>query len=83
MSAAELIEDKGWIQQAPVSPLGYCVTGAIDQASHGLARRGDIVSDARSKLWYVINNNSITAWNDTPGRTKEEVLAKLREAAKS
>lgn len=56
----------------------WCVMGATERVSDASwARR------ARNAFRAVIGgwNKSIPEWNDAPGRTQAEVVAKLREAA--
>lgn len=94
LKAADLIEQKGWTQGAyarsgefEVSSLHreatcYCTIGAIICAT-GEARmlgRG-VVDGTKARLFAMIGDHDIVSWNDTPGRTKEEVVEALRRAA--
>ena len=86
--AADLIEQKGWTQGAmaldaagtPTKALSpdavcYCTLGALAKAAGGHERvEGRLVSTLAKQLKVY----SIVDWNDTPGRTKEEVIAALR-----
>ena len=83
--AADLIERDGWIQyQAGDAGIGYCFMGAIWFAAANRfpkdPRYGHAVLD---KAQHVAEESVCggAVWNDTEGRTKEEVLSKLRELA--
>jgi hypothetical protein len=80
--AADYIEDHGWIQHNLEDPSGrVCLWGALRRVTGwGL--------DSASELSELINRemcqelaDSTTRWNDAPGRSKEEVIAFLREQA--
>lgn len=80
--AASLIEEYGWVQgRFGNQVIGFCMIGAI---SYTFIPKH---SDAYNPLLYatgwngVGHKSSISIWNDTPGRTKEEVIAKLHEVA--
>lgn len=75
LKAAALIEERGWCQGSMLSPSGYCALGAIGVAGD----YRDIAYKARDKFSAVVG--SVATWNDWPGRTKEEVIAKLRSVA--
>lgn len=94
--AANLIEEFGWTRGIRGMPhqagheQTYCILGSVCRAAYdfGLARP-ELVNEydlggaflpeppshPNGALWYF--------WNDEPGRTKEDVVAKLREAAES
>jgi hypothetical protein len=55
-----------------------CAVGAIILATES----HDIVWDALNRLKNHLRTSSIGHWNDATGRTKEEVIQALREAAK-
>ena len=76
MAALEIIQQKGWIQRRPASLDGVCISRALWLAygTHEGYRR------ARAKVASVIKTPNLVAWNDKPGRTREEVLAVLQEA---
>lgn len=76
--------------------VGYCITGAIrtltagdphnwnDDAREAIAFVADRIGRATGfgpAEDLVTNNDVVTGWNDIPGRTKQEVLDLLREAA--
>lgn len=75
--AASLIEEYGW-QQCTLGDrqTGFCAVGALIAAAAGLPHcvlvRPFMEHTGYRGAW----------WNDSPGRTKEEVTAKLREIAK-
>lgn len=94
--AATLVETSGWCQGAgartehgravwPDNPDAqcFCMLGAIQRASkfwlwpggHGPRREAVLAAQK------AIGGSPIAWWNDHPGRTKEEVAAKLLEAA--
>lgn len=96
--AADLIETKGWTQQAAArdqydhevrpwddSAVSFCLIGALECAAR--TPEGFYVTDydiARKALQQAVPNDGapLTVWNDTPGRTKEQVVEALRTAAK-
>ena len=88
--AADLIGRNGWTQDAFGEPGGcHCVRGAIAEIA-GIDPR-ESRHDAETVLAEHILGHPIprlscagsvlVRWNDTPGRTQSEVVAKLREAA--
>lgn len=88
--AITIIEDKGWIQGSiGTDDNGYCVMGALDKAWHQLGSYGGAlaISDAKNSILHEINKDrsnekifSLSYWNDSSARTKEEVLSKMRAA---
>jgi hypothetical protein len=80
-AAADYIEQNGWTQNRSRNADGaVCAIGAIRYAS------GQYVPISRLGLAAVDAVEShlgrwICGWNDTPGRTRTEVVAKLREVA--
>ena len=97
LRAAEVIEERGWTQGSYCDgDGGVCAMGAISvgagyppESIDGLANY--VSGKAVMKLIKVIDPQgkfvdrigSIPDWNDTRGRTKEEVIAALRTAAAS
>ena len=89
--AADLLEsgEWGWCQKQARSGDDLCMLGAVAIATgHVLAENHQYLDiyearyrDALHALDRVGPRKA--AWNDTPGRTKEEVVAKLREAAEA
>jgi hypothetical protein len=80
--AADLLEREGWTQWAQVSPEGICAGHALRQASiptYVLAHpaRQSFTSHIGVGYW------DLTAWNDAPERTKQQVLDAFRAAAKA
>lgn len=84
-SAASMIEKRGWIQGAPVTRDGVCALGAINLAT-------DYSERCQEAVWtlaeYLELNNpvvpaamKIPAWNDAPGRTKQDVVQAMEKAA--
>lgn len=90
--AARLIREVGWCQQTYSKwdrgePIGFCAIGALTSAAHRLLKEdftnSAVPTAAEHKLAGAIGGStSITRFNDAPGRTKEEVLAKFAEAKK-
>ena len=90
LEAADYIEWHGWCQHVVSNAKGeVCAMGAIAEC---LSRRGNGSSfAARERVWGYLSkylNGSLPAlaleiWNDMPGRTKEQVVAALRGAARS
>lgn len=70
LAAVDLLETVGWCQGEYVSPDGKCcLLGALDTLNAPNAAYEPI--EARiGEIWI---------WNDTPGRTKEEVIALLKD----
>jgi hypothetical protein len=85
-NAADLLEQRGWIQGQRQSSKGRCVLGAI--GFHWTETTDADTCYAANKLLAQINLLtaedlwSLAAWNDEPGRTKAEVVTALREAAR-
>ena len=81
--AADLIERDGWCQGGSIVGKKRCAAAAIGDVlatyrTSTLACRREIVG----ALLHATGLWSIPDWNDEPGRTKEEVVAALREAAR-
>ena len=79
--AAELIEERGWCQHSYHGSGGtLCAEGAIFEAisEFGLPRYSHHVSTWIDRPFAP---KSLPFWNDRPERTREEVVAKLRELA--
>jgi hypothetical protein len=87
--AAYLYEEDiiGWCQGSTYSGRSSCMVGALTQAMKEL-HWGPVANSPTmiavlneagfevSETWW-----NLPDWNDKPGRTKEEVIAKLHEAA--
>jgi hypothetical protein len=62
----------------------WCISGAIDKAApdykpNGLAFAA-LFHALRADDFYLSSSTNITEWNDTPGRTQEDVLALIDRA---
>jgi len=89
--AADLIEVYGWVQgHAGGLGTGFCAAGAIAWAAGAIAwtataktveEHDSLILSAHVRLRQAIDGRDGIAWNDAPGRTKKEVIQKLREAA--
>jgi hypothetical protein len=94
--AADLIEQRGWAQRRFEDANGrLCIHGAIHLVVSRLAVRNDWDRDSLSTaawhqfLEYILAEGvepdlvrlGFMRWNDSPERTKEEVVRALREAA--
>jgi hypothetical protein len=91
--AADLLEEHGWVQ-GRIGALGegFCAVGATEQAARDLGVPSS--TNAVVGLTYFVGtpfdaeveNLAMRflngAWNDRPGRTKAEVVARLRDAAR-
>jgi hypothetical protein len=75
LDAANILEEQGWIRGNLCRPEGYCILGAMDAAKPPAAAMVIAFMRLEKKL------GPPAQWNDTPGRTKEEVIAMLRETA--
>ena len=80
LAARRLLVEKGWIQGAYHTKNGYCLSGAL------CAVNGKYEGEARWRIRRILgllrDDMSTTVFNDMPGRTKEEVLALLTQAAR-
>ena len=83
LAAARLIEQRGWTRDDYERDGRFCVMGAINHAVTGKADGtfSPLVNEARIRL-SEHTSCGVLAWNSAPGRTKAEVLAALRRAAK-
>ena len=83
----EIIDEQGWIQGAyQHRSAGYCVLGALGKASW---QQMALMIPAKDLIWDTIEEQyprdptkmrgyvGVAGWNDSPGRTKDEVLAVL------
>lgn len=83
--ARKFIEEHGWTQGDLQGPNGgFCLMGSvIGHESTQFGGQGrNIPSEALQYLGQAcsVAATDLDSWNDTPGRTKEEVLAALVEA---
>lgn len=87
LKAAEVIEERGWCQRAFQQRDGsVCLIGALSVVLTGAATADSAAlkpyRDTVASLGFMTDIGgfmSAVAWNDAPERTKEEVLARLRE----
>lgn len=78
--AADLIERDGWVQGRFRGPNGeHCATDAVVCACEFSMV---VYNDAVDVLLEAIRRQNLPRWNDEPGRTQAEVVAKLRAAAR-
>jgi hypothetical protein len=85
LKAADLIESRGWTRyQFENSEGSLCMIGAMRVAVYGST---SLNSPAENELIMADNKLAgflgchVSAWNDRGAVSKEEVIAKLREAA--
>jgi hypothetical protein len=85
LDAADYIERHGWIQRTYKTNAGkVCATGAIVLSSpRGPDFPVPVIINATARLKKYLGVDHIPVWNDTPGRTKDEIVAALRGAARS
>src|SRR5260221_14376056 len=77
---ANYIEEHGWVQGGYDHGEAVCILGAYKKLGLGHFH----VSTKR--IYSFIKSNGqygIVDYNDTPGRTKEEVITMLKQAARS
>jgi hypothetical protein len=87
-AAIKEIETKGWCQggMGGQGQVGTpCCAGVALHRAWDNAEDAPVYDRARTALVNVLpveyrNFNAIVRWNDEPGRTKKEVLKKMREA---
>lgn len=84
LNAASLIEKRGWCQGRAMDGKGrVCLMQAIGRAAGELG----VDTFRTSGVWPFVEEvhsrlrRGGTAWNDAPGRTKEEVIAALKSWA--
>lgn len=87
-AVVEEIEKRGWCQHRAKNLVGQvCILGGLWQAM-GYADR--VLTEEEYNIWTyaeirlakLMDVPFISTWNDTEGRTKEEVLDKLTGVAK-
>ncbi len=83
--AADLIERDGWCQGSYQNETGRCLVGALDWVANEV--RDQWPRPNYEARWLVIDMLGVygvgleVGWNDTPGRTADEVTEILRAAA--
>lgn len=85
--AAYLFEESviEWVQAPRVDPNvgNYCIMAAVVRAEN-TAEDGEFYpSDALVQMLGFTSAHEAWEWNDAEGRTREEVIARLREAAEA
>ncbi len=78
MKPSEVIMERGWIQNGGSSPAGVCILQAICLALHGDEPCIDTCETSWIPFEEATDDDPI-GWNDTPGRTVEQVIALLQE----
>ncbi len=81
--AADLIMKKGWCQrELHKAGDGYCIEGAVREIdANGFQKVIKFIENATGEIgWY---ERIPHVWNDVDGRTKRQVIAALRKAAKN
>lgn len=75
--AAKIIQQRGWVQGIMEDPKGrVCMMGAILKTRN--------IPSATGQAMVILDRGGGGSWfNDRPGRTKEEVIAKMLEIADS
>jgi hypothetical protein len=83
LDAIDVIEQRGWCQGAfqDDDSKQVCMLGAIRIATWDKVIYPVHPAYAQACNATGMNGTMIAQWNDASGRTKEEVIAKLREAA--
>lgn len=79
VGARQLLQ-RGWIQGRAALPdrSAFCLMGALSEGGGG--RPGGLIGERWFALVAVLNDacgNIAQIWNDTPGRTQEDVLRLL------
>ncbi len=79
LEAAERIRTYGWLQRCyGNAAIGYCLLGAI--FANLPPEAGNAGNEAYLRFNRAIKMDA-TAWNDAPGRTKEQVLDMMETVA--
>ena len=84
LKAKDVLRERGWTQGRMRNDDGaFCVWGALVVADAGRVTLDYSMSAAwaRSALAAAVGDPSVGLWNDVPGRTLDEVLAALDQAA--
>jgi hypothetical protein len=80
VKAKDILCTKGWIQGTFEKDGACCALGALGNATGDVAGCYFDEVEAEHVLRRVVPNGRIVAFNDTPGRTKEEVLEAFDQA---
>lgn len=85
LKAADILERDGWCKYSLNDAQGrHCVAGAIliavagSPGSHALPKEARRLLQQQLPFWTP----TIESWNDLPWRTRSQVIAKLRAAAR-
>lgn len=83
LAVRRLLVQKGWIQGDYRSKKGYCLVGALKEINGGYELRAKkrLRTFLPGSTWDGVTRR-LVQYNDTPGRTKKEVLSLLTVAAK-
>jgi hypothetical protein len=93
--AADILDERGWFQGNYMSPDGcVCALGSLHLAANELVgapnratfATGPEFEAALDRIYGALQSDSmdsIADWNDSEGRTKDEVQAMLRRAAEA
>lgn len=83
LKAAAEIEKRGWCQEALVNGAGnVCILGALNVVDSGSATVSpDNAAQTEAYLRLIDSIGCVSGWNNRFGRTKDEVVAKLRAVA--
>jgi hypothetical protein len=84
LRAADLLEEFGWCQGEFGSKEdgSFCLYGAVDTAHSDLTGKPGW-APREFGIFLHKRLGGCASWNDDPGRTKAEVVARLREAAEA
>lgn len=78
--AANILQEKGWCQCQAEDRFGHvCMAQAISLACK---KDFSLYGETTMRFRTILGMEAVH-WNDTEGRTKEQVIAKLREVAES
>ena len=88
LEAANYIERHGWCQFRLATKEGeVCARGAIRRVLDISTDEVQVLTREEAKaiwrLFEYLGQRSVSNWNDYPGRTKEQVVAALRGAARA
>lgn len=88
--AAKVLDDRGWVQGRIGTPeTGMCVRGVLGFTATGVAGRFNqdaLIAENFLREWLRDLGQADTffgvpGWNDTPGRTKEEIVLHMNKFA--
>jgi hypothetical protein len=84
LDAADYIERHGWCQNVYANEFGnVCVMGALLHFVQWPDYPEGRAKEIMPRLTKYLGVTRVDNWNDAPGRTKEEVVAALRGAART